>query len=112
MRPRLLGLSVVGGIARFSRSWSASTGPVKFWKPADDAGRDAGEQDRREVGAWLAGLVERVEVREHARVEHWQQPGELGLGDVVVELLVAERASAAFQQSFSPTAMSTSLTSG
>src|SRR4029077_7142130 len=31
-RPRLFGLDD-GGIARFSRSMSDSTGPVKFWKP-------------------------------------------------------------------------------
>ena len=55
-------------------------------EPGDQPRRDAGEQDRQQVGP--VGL-ERGEVREHARVEHRQQLGQLGLGDVLGELGVA-----------------------
>ena len=39
-----------GGIAMFSRSMSAGVVPVKFWNPGMMPARDAGEQDRHEVG--------------------------------------------------------------
>ena len=76
---------LVGGIATLSRSRSACLVPVKFWKPGISPGRDAGEQDRQQVGP--VG-VERGQVREHARVQHRQQRCELGalneLGEVRV----------------------------
>ena len=43
---------------------------------------------------------ERGQVREHARVEHGQQPGQLGLGDVLGELACRAAARPRFHRSF------------
>ncbi len=52
--PLTLGLAL-GGIATLSRSRSAWVGPVKFWNPGIEPGRDPREEDRQQVGA--VGLV-------------------------------------------------------
>ena len=78
----------LGGIATLRRRMSAWVVPVKFWKPGIRPGRDAGVQDRQEVGP--IG-VERRQVGEHAGVEHREQRRQLGAGDVLAELGVVAR---------------------
>ena len=78
----------VGGIATLRRSMSASVVPVRFWNPGISPVRNAGVQDRQEVGP--VG-VEGGEVREHPRIQHRQQGGQLGTGDVLAELGVVAR---------------------
>ena len=53
--------------------------------------RDARQQDRLEVGAGRALLVERRQVREDPRVQDGQQVGQARVGDVGRELLVVGR---------------------
>ena len=78
-------------MAMFSRSMSACTAPVKFWKPGTmPAGMPVSRIAARSARG-LARGVQLGQVREHARVEHGQQPGQFGLGHVRRELLVLGR---------------------
>ena len=77
-----------GLIAVFSRSMSAWTSPVSVGEAVDQPGRDAGEQDRHQVGPRLLRLVQRVQVSEDTRVERGQQRGQLRLLDEPGEPLV------------------------
>ena len=105
----MLGLDVVGGIATFSRSWSAITLPGVVLEPRDDAVRDPGEQDRYEICARLRILP--LEVREHARVEDRQQPCELRVLRVRRERAVSGRIMRV-PPVLLPSGMTTSLISG
>ena len=57
-------------------------------------------------------LLVRRQVREHARVEHRQQPSQLGFGDVLRVLLVARAGGRSSTGPSRPSARSTSLNSG
>ena len=75
-----------GGIATLSRSMSDSTVPGEVLEPGHDSLRDAGEQDRVQV---RPRLVVRLRGAGTRRVEHRQQPGQLGVVDVLREQRVA-----------------------
>ena len=62
--------------------------PGEVLEAGDDAGGDAGEQDREQVGPVR---VQGGEVREHAGIEHGQQLGQLGPSHVLRVVLVPVR---------------------
>ena len=90
-----------GGIATFSRSMSAWVGPVKFWKPGMSP---LGMPVSRIASRSARSAVSAGQVREHARVEHGQQLGQLGLGDVLGELRSPRRATARSTRPCGPSA--------
>ena len=77
----------VGGTDVLSRSMSAWVAPVKLVKPftMPSGSRSAGWP---RYPPWLARLVELRQVREDPGIQDGQQPGQLGMGVVVGELLV------------------------
>ena len=91
---------------------SAWIEPVKFWKPGTmPAGMPVSRIASRSARA-VPDCGELGEVREHARVERREQPGQLGVGDSRSANCLSSDGGCVFQWSFWPSGISTSLTSG
>ena len=92
IRPRLLGFDGRRRDRHVQPQQIGRDGSGDVLETRDQTGRDAGEQNRVEVGPRSAGGDERRQVRERSRVQHVEQTGQLRVVDIGPELGVSDGA--------------------